>query len=85
MTAFVSIGDVENKFHFTDRNQVFTEATIASNGDPLASSLFYVPNMLLMYERCPADSIDSTIFIYLANSRGQPVSRASSKHQLRSD
>ena len=41
--------------------------------------------MLLMYERLPADSIDSTIFIYLVNSRGQPVSRASSKHQMRSD
>ena len=39
--------------------------------------------MLLMYE--PADSIDSTIFIYLVNSRGQSVLRASSKHQLRSD
>ena len=25
-----------------DWNQVFTEATIGSNGDPLASSLFYV-------------------------------------------
>ena len=72
----------KNKFHFTDWNQVFTEATIVSNDDPLASFVFYVPSMFLMYE--PADSIDSTIFIYLVNSRGQSVSRASSKHQMNS-
>ena len=32
---------------------MFTEATIVSNGDPLASSVvfFNVPGMLLMYER----------------------------------
>ena len=39
-----------NKFHFTDWNQVFTKATTVSNGDPLASSFFYVPSMLFMYE-----------------------------------
>ena len=32
----------ENKFHFTDCNQVFTEATIVSNGDPLDSSVFFL-------------------------------------------
>ena len=51
MSAFVRIGDVgKKKFHFTDWNQVFTEATIVSNGDPLALSVFYVPSMLSMYE-----------------------------------
>ena len=42
--------------------------------------LFYVPGMFLMYE--PADNIDSTIFIYLVNSRGQSVSRASCCGQM---
>ena len=56
MRAFIRTGDVgktslvtwKNKFHFTDWNQVFTEATIVSNGDPLASSVAYVTGMLLM-------------------------------------
>ena len=69
MTAFVRSSDVEKQVSLhCDWNQVFTEATIVSNGDPLASFVFYVPSMLLMHE--PADSIDSTIFIYLVNSRG---------------
>ena len=41
----------ENKFHFTDWNQVLAEATIVSDGDSLASPIFfYVASMLLMYE-----------------------------------
>ena len=41
----------KNKCHLTDWNQVFTEGTIISNGDPLASYVVYVTDMLLMYER----------------------------------
>ena len=52
MRAFVRTGDVgKNKFHFTHWNQVFTEATIVSNGDPLDAPAVYVTGMLLMYER----------------------------------
>ena len=51
MTAFVRIGDVKNKFHSTDWNQVLLKHD--SNGDPLASSVFFfnVPSIVLMYER----------------------------------
>ena len=52
MTAFVRTGDVgKTSFTFTDWDQVFTKATIVSNVYPLASSVFYVRDMLLRYER----------------------------------
>ena len=51
MMAFVRIGDVEKQVSLHCLEPSFTEATIVSNGDPLASSDFYVPSMLLMYKR----------------------------------
>ena len=65
MTAFVRGGDVGKTNSLTETKFLLKPRSLVTAILWLPLFFFYVRSMLLMYDRWPEDSIDSTIFIYL--------------------